>query len=38
MRARFGDSGYEELVRVRDWMSGQPNRLEMIAFLNAKAD
>ena len=38
MRVRFGDAGYEELVRVRDWMSTQPNRLEMIAFLNAKAD
>jgi Zn-finger nucleic acid-binding protein len=38
MRVRFGDIGYEELVRVRDWLSSQPNRLDMIAFLNAKAD
>lgn len=38
MRLRFGDAAYEELVRVRDWMSTQPNRMEMIAFLNAKAD
>ena len=38
VRARFGDAAYEELVRVRDWMSTQPNRLEMIAFLNAKTD
>lgn len=38
MRARFGDSAYDELVRVRDWLSSQPNRLEMIAFLNAKVD
>jgi Zn-finger nucleic acid-binding protein len=38
MRARFGDTGYEELVRVRDWLATQPNRPEMIAFLNAKAD
>jgi Zn-finger nucleic acid-binding protein len=38
MRARFGDAAYDELVRVRDWMATQPNRMEMIAFLNAKAD
>ena len=38
MRARFGDAAYEELVRMRDWMATQPNRMEMIAFLNAKAD
>ena len=38
MRARFGDAGYEELVRMRDWISGNPNRAEMLAFLNAKAD
>lgn len=38
MRARFGDAAYEELVRMREWLSAQPNRMEMIAFLNAKAD
>jgi Zn-finger nucleic acid-binding protein len=38
MRARFGDTGYDELMRVRDWIAAQPNRLEMLAFLNAKAD
>lgn len=38
MRARFGDAAYEELVRTRDWMATQPNRMEMLAFLNAKAD
>jgi Zn-finger nucleic acid-binding protein len=38
MRARFGDAAYDELARVRDWLSGQPNRSEMIAFLNAKTD
>lgn len=38
MRVRFGDAAYEELVRVREWMATQPNRLEMIAFLTAKAD
>lgn len=36
MRARFGDSGYDELARMRAWLAGQPNRNEMIAFLNAK--
>jgi Zn-finger nucleic acid-binding protein len=38
MRVRFGDIGYEELVRMRAWLDAQPNRTEMIAFLNAKAD
>ena len=38
MRTRFGDAAYEELVRMRDWMATQPNRMEMMAFLNAKAD
>ena len=38
MRVRFGDSTYDELVRVRDWLTDQPNRPEMIAFLNAKID
>ena len=38
MRARFGDSCYDELERMRAWLAGQPNRSEMIAFLNAKAD
>ena len=38
MRARFGDAGYGELERMRAWLADQPNRSEMIAFLNAKAD
>lgn len=36
MRTRFGDDAYGELARMRDWLSAQPNRSEMIAFLNAK--
>lgn len=38
MRVRFGDAGYDELARVRAWLATQPNRTEMIAFLNAQAD
>ncbi len=38
MRVRFGDVGYERLAAMRDWLSGQPNRSEMIAFLNSKTD
>ncbi len=37
-RARFGDTGYEELMRIREWLKTQTNAAEMIAFLNAKAD
>lgn len=36
MRARFGDTGYEQLAGIRTWLAIQPNRTEMIAFLNAK--
>ncbi len=36
MRARFGDAGYEHLLGIRTWLAIQPNRTEMIAFLNAK--
>ncbi len=38
MRARFGDSTYDELLRVRDWIAAQPNRRDLLAFLNAKTD
>jgi Zn-finger nucleic acid-binding protein len=36
MRARFGDAGYEHLAGIRTWLAIQPNRTEMLAFLNAK--
>ena len=36
MRARFGDAGYEQLAGIRTWLAVQPNRTEMLAFLNAK--
>lgn len=36
MRARFGDAGYDQLIGFRTWLAIQPNRTEMIAFLNAK--
>jgi Zn-finger nucleic acid-binding protein len=36
MRARFGDAGYEQLAGIRTWLAIQPNRTEMLAFLNAK--
>lgn len=38
LRTRFGDSNYDALVKMRDWLEDQPNRLEMMAFLNAKED
>ncbi|MES3021917.1 MAG: zf-TFIIB domain-containing protein [Pseudomonadota bacterium] len=38
LRARFGDADYEELLRMRAWLQGQPKRADMVAFLNAKAD
>jgi Zn-finger nucleic acid-binding protein len=37
MQARFGDN-YAELARIREWLAGQPNRREMIAFLGASKD
>lgn len=37
-RLRFGDAGYKELLRMREWLGGQEKRAEMIAFLNARAD
>lgn len=38
MRARFGDAAYDELVRMRAWLSTQSRRTDMLAFLSAKAD
>lgn len=35
MRTRFGDAGYEHLAGIRTWLAIQPNRSEMLAFLNA---
>lgn len=35
MRTRFGDAGYEHLAGIRTWLAIQPNRTEMLAFLNA---
>lgn len=37
-RARFGDAAYDELVAMRQWLRGQNNQAEMIAFLGAKPD
>jgi Zn-finger nucleic acid-binding protein len=37
MQARFG-ADYAELARIRDWLAGQPNRREMLAFLGAPKD
>ena len=38
MRVRFGDAGYERLAAMRAWLTEQPNRSEMIAFLHSKTD
>ncbi|MBI1889724.1 MAG: zf-TFIIB domain-containing protein [Burkholderiales bacterium] len=35
-RARFGDEAYDKLVSMRQWLSQQNHRAEMIAFLNAR--
>ncbi|XZG71594.1 zf-TFIIB domain-containing protein [Chitinibacteraceae bacterium HSL-7] len=34
-RRRFGDSAYTRLAELRSWLADQPNRSEMMAFLNA---
>lgn len=37
-RSRFGDAAFDELLRIRAWLQTQPNRAEMVAFLNANLD
>lgn len=38
LRQRFGDSSYDELLRMRSWLADQDKRAEMVAFLNASHD
>ncbi|QYF95296.1 zf-TFIIB domain-containing protein [Massilia sp. PAMC28688] len=38
MRLRFGDEAFARLTDMRTWLEQQPNRAEMLAFLQTKAD
>lgn len=35
-RSRFGTEDYEEIERVRSWLAGRSNRLELLAYLTDK--